>query len=74
MLLQVVPQRQVIAVAGGFPEDRLLERGPRDRQVRRVAGAFTRPGTNAQSLRYNDAVARAVLRSLPVVARASSAA
>ena len=40
----------------------------------RVAGAFTRPGTNAQSLRYNDAVARAVLRSLPVVARASSAA
>jgi len=40
----------------------------------RVAGAFTRPGTNAQSLRYNDAVARAVLRSLPVAARASSAA
>ena len=31
----------------------------------RVAGAFTRPGTNAQSLRYNDAVARAVLLSLP---------
>jgi hypothetical protein len=40
----------------------------------RVAGAFTRPGTNAQSLRYNDAVARAVLRSLPATARASSAA
>jgi uncharacterized NAD(P)/FAD-binding protein YdhS len=40
----------------------------------RVAGAFTRPGTNAQSLRYNDAVARAVLRSLPVATRASSAA
>ena len=40
----------------------------------RVAGAFTRPGTNAQSLRYNDAVARAVLRSLPAAARASSAA
>jgi hypothetical protein len=40
----------------------------------RVAGAFTRPGTNAQSLRYNDAVARAVLRSLPVAARASSVA
>ncbi|MDN5919994.1 MAG: FAD/NAD(P)-binding protein [Pseudonocardia sp.] len=31
----------------------------------KVAGAFTRPGMNAQSLRYNDAVARAVLRSLP---------
>jgi hypothetical protein len=29
-----------------------------------VAGAFTRPGMNAQSLRYNDAVARAVLRTL----------
>ena len=40
----------------------------------RVAGAFTRPGTNAQSLRYNDAVARAALGSLPVTARASSAA
>ncbi|MBW0106789.1 FAD/NAD(P)-binding domain-containing protein [Pseudonocardia sp. KRD291] len=31
----------------------------------KVAGAFTRPGMNAQSLRYNDAVARAVLESLP---------
>jgi len=40
----------------------------------RVAGAFTRPGTNAQSLRYNDAVARAALGSLPVTAQASSAA
>ena len=40
----------------------------------RVAGAFTRPGTNAQSLRYNDAVARAVLRSLPDGVRARSAA
>jgi len=40
----------------------------------RVAGAFTRPGTNAQSLRYNDAVARAILRSLPVEAQESSAA
>jgi hypothetical protein len=29
---------------------------------------------NAQSLRYNDAVARALLRSLPAAARASSAA
>ena len=40
----------------------------------RVAGAFTRPGTNAQSLRYNDAVAGAVRASLPAAARASSAA
>jgi hypothetical protein len=31
----------------------------------KLAGAFTRPRMNAQSLRYNDAVARAVLRSLP---------
>ncbi|MGE0296752.1 MAG: FAD/NAD(P)-binding protein [Pseudonocardia sp.] len=30
----------------------------------KVAGAFTRPGMNAQSLRYNDAVARAVLRAV----------
>ncbi|WP_300008976.1 FAD/NAD(P)-binding protein [Pseudonocardia sp.] len=39
----------------------------------KVAGAFTRPGMNAQSLRYNDAVARAVLRSLPAAARAAAA-
>jgi hypothetical protein len=40
----------------------------------KVAGAFTRPGMNAQSLRYNDAVARAVLRSLPVARESASAA
>jgi hypothetical protein len=40
----------------------------------KVAGAFTRPGMNAQSLRYNDAVARAVLRSLPASTAAASAA
>ncbi len=40
----------------------------------RVAGAFTRPGMNAQSLRYNDAVARAVLGSLPRSAERASAA
>ena len=39
----------------------------------RVAGAFTRPGMNAQSLRYNDAIARAVLRSLPAAAAAAAA-
>ena len=38
----------------------------------KVAGAFTRPGMNAQSLRYNDAIARAVLRSLPVAAAAAA--
>ena len=38
----------------------------------KVAGAFTRPGMNAQSLRYNDAVARAVLRALPVAAAAAA--
>ncbi len=38
----------------------------------KVAGAFTRPGMNAQSLRYNDAVARAVLAALAEpVARAA---
>jgi hypothetical protein len=40
----------------------------------KVAGAFTRPGMNAQSLRYNDAVARAVLRSLAEVSRGARAA
>ncbi|MCO1656637.1 FAD/NAD(P)-binding protein [Pseudonocardia humida] len=40
----------------------------------KVAGAFTRPGMNAQSLRYNDAVARAVLRSLPPARSRSAAA
>ena len=40
----------------------------------RVAGAFTRPGMNAQSLRYNDAVARAVLRALPADSAAAAAA
>jgi hypothetical protein len=40
----------------------------------KVAGAFTRPGMNAQSLRYNDAVARAVLRSLPAARSRSAAA
>jgi hypothetical protein len=38
----------------------------------RVAGAFTRPGMNAQSLRYNDAVARAVLRALPAAREAAA--
>ena len=40
----------------------------------RVAGAFTRPGMNAQSLRYNDAVARAVLRALAAEVAAAAAA
>jgi len=40
----------------------------------RVAGAFTRPGMNAQSLRYNDAVARAVLRALAADSAAAAAA
>jgi hypothetical protein len=40
----------------------------------KVAGAFTRPGMNAQSLRYNDAIARAVLRSLPAAAKSAAAA
>jgi hypothetical protein len=40
----------------------------------KVAGAFTRPGMNAQSLRYNDAVARAVLQCLPGAASGASAA
>jgi hypothetical protein len=38
----------------------------------KVAGAFTRPGMNAQSLRYNDAVARAVLKALPAAREAAA--
>jgi FAD-NAD(P)-binding len=40
----------------------------------KVAGAFTRPGMNAQSLRYNDAIARAVLRSLAEAGKSAAAA
>lgn len=48
--------------ASGTPHPRRFAVGPHT--TVKVAGAFTRPGMNAQSLRYNDAVARAVLRAV----------
>ena len=66
------PTARCVDAAGRVHPRRFADRPAHQRAS--VAGAFTRPGTNAQSLRYNDAVARAVLRSLPAAARASSAA
>jgi uncharacterized NAD(P)/FAD-binding protein YdhS len=57
--------------AAGRPHPRRFAIGPHT--TVRVAGAFTRPGMNAQSLRYNDAVARAVLRTLADVAQPAAA-
>ena len=70
--IRVRPADGAVLDAAGRAHPRRFAIGPHTNV--RVAGAFTRPGTNAQSLRYNDAVARAVLRSLPEAARASSAA
>jgi FAD-NAD(P)-binding len=70
--IRVRPADGALVDAAGRVHARRFAIGPHTNV--RVAGAFTRPGTNAQSLRYNDAVARAVLRSLPVAVRASSAA
>ena len=70
--IRVRPVDGALVEAGGRVHPRRFAIGPHTNV--RVAGAFTRPGMNAQSLRYNDAVARALLRSLPAVARASSAA
>ena len=65
--LRVRPADGAVLDAAGRAHPRRFAIGPHTNV--RVAGAFTRPGTNAQSLRYNDAVARALLRSLPAAAR-----
>ena len=70
--IRVRPADGALVDAQGRVHPRRFAIGPHTNV--RVAGAFTRPGTNAQSLRYNDAVARAALRSLPGTARATSAA
>ncbi len=61
-LVQVRAADGAVLRASGAVHPRRFAVGPHT--TVKVAGAFTRPGTNAQSLRYNDAVARAVLRSL----------
>ena len=60
--IQVRPADGALVDAAGRVHPRRFAVGPHTSV--KVAGAFTRPGMNAQSLRYNDAVARAVLRSL----------
>ncbi|MHA6795785.1 FAD/NAD(P)-binding protein [Pseudonocardia bannensis] len=62
-LIRVRPADGALLDAAGEVHPRRFAVGPHT--VVKVAGAFTRPGMNAQSLRYNDAVARAVLDSLP---------
>lgn len=72
-LLSVRPADGALHTAWGGVHERRFAVGPHT--TVKVAGAFTRPGMNAQSLRYNDAVARAVLRALPgAAARATPAA
>jgi hypothetical protein len=71
-LVRVRPADGALIDASGSAHPRRFAVGPHT--TVKVAGAFTRPGMNAQSLRYNDAVARAVLRSLPASTAAASAA
>lgn len=68
--LRVRPADGALIDTGGRAHPRRFAVGPYT--TVKVAGAFTRPGMNAQSLRYNDAVARAVLRSLPREQRAAA--
>ena len=65
-LIRVRPADGALIDASGAAHPRRFAVGPHTSV--KVAGAFTRPGMNAQSLRYNDAVARAVLAGLPVAA------
>ena len=67
----VRPADGALVRASGAVHPRRFAVGPHT--TVKLAGAFTRPGMNAQSLRYNDALARAVLRILPE-ARAHCAA
>ena len=69
--LRVRPADGALVDAAGRVHPRRFAIGPHT--TVRVAGAFTRPGMNAQSLRYNDAVARAVLRTLAEVAQPAAA-
>jgi hypothetical protein len=71
-LIRVRPTDGALIRASGEVHPQRFAVGPHT--VVKVAGAFTRPGMNAQSLRYNDAVARAVLRSLPAASAESAAA
>jgi FAD-NAD(P)-binding len=69
-LIRVRPADGALVDAAGRVHERRFAVGPHT--TVKVAGAFTRPGMNAQSLRYNDAVARAVLRALPATQEAAA--
>jgi hypothetical protein len=69
-LLEVRPSDGAILDAAGVPQERRFAVGPHT--TVKAAGAFTRPGMNAQSLRYNDAVARALLRAIAEVDSAAA--
>ena len=69
-LIRVRPADGALIDATGAAHPRRFAVGPHTSV--KVAGAFTRPGMNAQSLRYNDAIARAVLAGLPVAAAAAA--
>jgi hypothetical protein len=69
-LIRVRPADGALLDAAGAVHPRRFAVGPHT--TVKVAGAFTRPGMNAQSLRYNDSVARAVLRSLPDARRVAA--
>jgi hypothetical protein len=71
-LVRVRPADGAVVDGSGAVHPRRFAVGPHT--TVKIAGAFTRPGMNAQSLRYNDAVARAVLRSLPTATEAATAA
>ncbi|GAY08552.1 FAD/NAD(P)-binding domain-containing protein [Pseudonocardia sp. N23] len=69
-LIRVRPADGALVDARGAVHPRRFAVGPHT--AVKVAGAFTRPGMNAQSLRYNDAIARAVLASLPAESAAAA--
>ena len=71
-LIRVRPADGAVIDATGTPHPRRFAVGPHT--AVKVAGAFTRPGMNAQSLRYNDAIARGVLASLRAVRNSAAAA
>nr|MBA3906389.1 adenylate cyclase [Pseudonocardiales bacterium] len=69
--IRVRPEDGALVDAAGRVHPRRFAVGPHT--TVKAAGAFTRPGMNAQSLRYNDAVARAVLRSVSTAAQRAAA-
>lgn len=61
------PADGAVLDAAGRAHPRLFAAGPHT--TVKLPGAFTRPGTNSQSFRHNDALARAVLQAVAEAAR-----